>query len=188
MQQPLKTTTEALDDPEDDAALYDRYGGAIFAYVRLQITSREDAEDLTLEVFTLALEHDNLTSLEEGEKLAWLRRVAHNKIIDSYRRATRRPVVELEKVREMLFEDEAGSPEQMALQREVYTQLHRTIQRLPQQQQQLLRLRYGDGLRFAEIAALLNKREEALRKLLSRTLATLRTLYTQAAAERRSTC
>ena len=187
MQQPLKTA-EALDDTEDDAALYDRYGGAIFAYVRLQISSREDAEDLTLEVFTLALEHDNLAGLADGEKMAWLRRVAHNKIIDGYRRATRRPVVELEKVREMLFEDETDSPEQMALQREAYAQLHHAIQRLPQQQQQLLRLRYGDGLRFAEIAVLLNKREEALRKLLSRTLATLRTLYSQPAEERRSTC
>jgi len=59
--------------------------------------------------------------------------------------------------------------------------LHQAIQTLPLVQQQLLRLRYGDGLPFAEIAILLNKREEALRKLLSRTLATLRMLLPQSA-------
>lgn len=38
----------------------------------------------------------------------------------------------------------------------------------PVLQQQVLRLRYGDGLRCAEIVVLLNKREDAVRKMLSR--------------------
>jgi RNA polymerase sigma factor (sigma-70 family) len=53
------------------------------------------------------------------------------------------------------------------------------IGKLSKLQQQVLQLRYEDGLRFAEIAIVLNKREEAVRKLLSRTLSTLRTLYLQ---------
>jgi len=60
--------------------------------------SREDAEGLTLEVFLGALEHDNLSALADDERLAWLRRVAHNKIIDSHRRSARRPVVALDQV------------------------------------------------------------------------------------------
>ena len=62
MQQPSgseETTYATADDP----ALYDRYGPAIFAYVRLYTSSREDAEDLTLEVFLAALEHKNLAKL-----------------------------------------------------------------------------------------------------------------------------
>ncbi len=170
-------------DTVDDAALYYRYGQAIFAYVRLHTPSREDAEDLTLEVFTTALELDNLAGLEDGERLAWLRRVAHNRLIDRYRRAARSPVVVLDEMVEMMLEDDTANPEQVMLQREMYAQLHQAIQALPQLQQRLLRLRYGDGLRFAEIAVVLNKREDALRKLLSRTLATLRTLYRQSAQE-----
>ncbi len=177
-----------IDDTSDDAILYSRYGQAIFAYVRLHTPSREDAEDMTLEVFTTALEHDNLAGLADGERLAWLRRVAHNRLIDRYRRATRSPVVVLDEMLEMILEDDRANPEQVTLQRETYAQLHRAVQTLPQLQQRLLRLRYGDGLPFAEIAVLLNKREDALRKVLSRTLATLRTLYRRSAQEGGSIC
>jgi RNA polymerase sigma factor (sigma-70 family) len=162
-----------------DAALYDCYAHVIFAFLRLHTPSREDAEDLTLEVFLAALECDNLSGLAENEKLAWLRRVAHNKLIDSYRRSTRRPVVALDQVAETLYDDEELAPEKVVQRNEEYTRLRATLQRLPILQQQLLRLRYGDGLRFAEIAVILNKREGAVRKLLSRTLTSLRSAYEQ---------
>lgn len=170
-----------IDDIADDGILFSRHGQAMFAYVRLHTSSREEAEDLTQEIFITALEHDNLVGLKDGEQLAWLRRVAHNRLIDRYRRATRSPIVVQDEVVEMMLLDETANPEQMALQREKYAHLHQAIQTLPLVQQQLLRLRYGDGLPFAEIAILLNKREEALRKLLSRTLATLRMLLPQSA-------
>ncbi len=175
----------SIDRPEEhelptsssDASLYDRYAHVIFAYVQLHTPSREDAEDLTLEVFMAALEHDNLSGLPESEQLAWLRRVAHNKLVDSYRHASRHPFITLEHVEEALSNDESQAPEQVALRREEYERLYKAIRSLSTVQQQVLRLRYGDGLRFAEIAVLLNKREEAVRKLLSRTLSALRTIY-----------
>jgi RNA polymerase sigma factor (sigma-70 family) len=68
-------------------------------------------------------------------------------------------------------------PEQIMLQREVREHLYRAIRTLSMLQQQVLRLRYGDGLHFGEIAVLLHKREEAVRKLHSRALALLRTKY-----------
>jgi RNA polymerase sigma-70 factor (ECF subfamily) len=182
MQQP-SGNEEAICAMADEVSLYDRYAPALFAYVRLHTPSREDAEDLTLDVFLTALEHDQLAGLGEGERLAWLRRVAHNRLIDRYRSLTRHPVVVLDELLEGVLADEAANPEQVLLHRESYTHLHRLIQTLSLLQQQLLRLRYGDGLRFAEIAVLLNRREEALRKLLSRTLETLRTLYRESVEE-----
>src|SRR6266851_4806463 len=77
-----------------------------------------------------------------------------------------------------LAEDELA-PEQVALRHEEHAHLQVAIKRLSGPQQQLLQLRYGHGLRFAEIAILLNKREVALRKLLSRTLTFLRATYDQ---------
>ncbi len=162
-----------------DAQLFDRYGQAIFSYVRLHTASQEDAEDMTLEVFVAALENDNLAAIPADEQLAWLRRVAHNKLVDSYRRTSRRPHVALDPYRETLLSDENTRPEQIAEQRETQQHLLQAIEQLPTQQQQLLRLRFGDGLRFAEIATLFNKREDAVRKMLSRTLMTLRTIYSK---------
>jgi RNA polymerase sigma factor (sigma-70 family) len=164
-------------DASTTTALYDRYAHIIFAYLRLHLSSLEDAEDVTLEVFVAALEHHNLAGLSSQEQLMWLHRVASNKMVDIYRRTQRHPLVALDSVTEHLYEDESRSPEHIALRQERYQQLHAAISELPEVQQQLLQLRFGDGLRFAEIAILLNKREDALRKLLSRTLAFLRTNY-----------
>ncbi len=100
-------------------------------------------------------------------------------MIESYRRSTRHPLVALDQVAETLYDDEAQAPERLVLRNEEYTHLHAAVKRLSVLQQQLLRLRYGDGLRFAEIAVLLNKREAALRQLLSRTLSFLRATYDQ---------
>ena len=162
-----------------DIELYDRYAPVIFAYVRLHLSSYEDAEDLTIEVFTAAFEYDNLSSFAESEKLAWLRRVAHNRLIDRYRYVDRHPSVILDQVVETLESDDISTPEQIALREEVYGQLRAMIGQLPELQQQVLQLRYEDGLRFVEIAVVLNKREDAVRKLLSRTLTALRTRYLQ---------
>ncbi len=68
-------------------------------------------------------------------------------------------------------------PESLALLSEDYAQLHSHIQRLTPDQQQLLRLRYGSELHTAEIATMLNKSEQSIRQMLSRTIGLLRTMY-----------
>jgi RNA polymerase sigma factor (sigma-70 family) len=155
--------------------LYHRYAPTIFTYICRHDISREDAEDLTVEVFTAAVERDNLPDLQEGEKLAWLKRVAHNKLIDNYRRLNRRPEATLEEAER--HHDAQLSPEQLALQQEEYQWLYLALSHLAPAQEQVLRLRYGNGLRFDEIAVMLNKREGAVRKLLSRALIALRSAY-----------
>ena len=162
----------------DEAALFDLYGKAIFAYLRLHIASREDAEDLAVEVFTAALENDQLSGMPEHERLHWLRRVAQRRLVDHYRRLQRRPVVVVLDLNvETILASTTANPELIALQQEAHRELHRAVSTLPLLQQQILRLRFVDGLRGTEIAVLLNKREEAVRKLLSRTLAELRNIF-----------
>lgn len=159
------------------AALYDRYAASIFGYAKLYTPSWEDAEDVTLEVFTAALEQGNLSSLTEQQQFAWLHRVAHNKLVDRYRRSVRLPVVPLEQVVETVRIEGGLTPEQMVLRREELERLYKAVSTLSLSQQQVLQLRLGEGLRFAEIAVLLNKREAAVRKLCSRAIALLRTIY-----------
>ncbi|OLB31416.1 MAG: hypothetical protein AUG45_04815 [Ktedonobacter sp. 13_1_20CM_3_54_15] len=162
-----------------DSALYARYAASIFAYARLHTDSWQDAEDLTLEVFLAALEHENLSWLSDKQQFVWLRRVAHNKLVDNYRHSTRPALIPLEQVVETVYRDEGLTPEGLAIRREELERLYKAVEKLPLLQQQVLQLRYEDGLRFADIAILLDKREEAVRKLYSRTLARLRTIYEQ---------
>jgi RNA polymerase sigma factor (sigma-70 family) len=160
-----------------DAALYDRYGSAIFAYLRLKGASWENAEDLTLEVFIAALERDNLRGLDEKAQLAWLQRVAHNKLIDSYRRSTHRPLVSLHNIEEPLEQGRASDPEYVTLRAEEFGRLREIMGELSNLQRQVVQLRYGADLSFAEIGLLLKKNEAAVRKLLSRALSSLRSSY-----------
>jgi RNA polymerase sigma-70 factor (ECF subfamily) len=161
---------------DENTSLFSRHGAAVFAWVRLHTQSREDARDITLEAFKVALEYNNLSNIPEKEQLTWLRRVCHNKIVDRYRRGTRHPQVSLDTVTEIV-DDEANHPEQVALRQEEHQQLHQAIKNLPVRQQHLLRLRYGNGLSCVQIAQLLDMKESAVRKAFSRILIQLRTLY-----------
>jgi len=163
-------------DEAPAAALYQHYAPTLFSWLRRQ-TSWEDAEDLLLEVFLAAFERDALLAVPESKRLAWLVSVAQHKLVDQYRRAQRRPVALLADVTETLEDDEARAPEQIAVRREQHRRLHAAVQRLPRAYQEALRLRFADGLRCAEIAAALGKREGAVRILLWRALQALRSDY-----------
>jgi len=159
--------------------LYNQHAPTIFAYLRLHTSSREDAEDLLLEVFLAALEFEQLLERSEDQQRAWLRSVAHHKMVDRSRHAARHPSVVLEHLTETLYEDDAYSPEQLALQQEAHEEVFRSLRQLSELQQQVVRLHFVHGLRCAEIALVLGKNEGAVRKLLSRALQYLRALYTQ---------
>lgn len=166
---------------DDQTSLYESHGPAIFGYLRLHMRSLEDTEDLLLEVFLAALEHDNLATMVPGAQLAWLRRVAHNKLANVHRQAIRHPQIAIDSLAETIFAEKG--PEQLLLQKEERKQLQTTISKLPILQQQMLQLRYSDGLSCPEIALLLNKREGAVRKILSRSIIFLRQMYLQTEGE-----
>ncbi len=157
--------------------LYQRHVYTLLSTIRRYVTTREDAEDVLLEVFMAAFERNALAGLSEGEQLAWLRRVAHNKCVDAYRSSQRHPFLSLETVIEALYDDEDQLPEQIALDAEERALLHARLTKLPEQQQQILRLRFGHGLRCTEIARKLDKSEGAIRTTLARTLNRLRRIY-----------
>jgi RNA polymerase sigma-70 factor (ECF subfamily) len=88
--------------------------------------------------------------------------------------------VPIELLAEALYEDDESSPERKHLKREEYAQLHRAIRALPEEQQEVLQLRFGFGLRCAEIAPVLNRSERAVRMLLYRAIQRLRGIYVPA--------
>jgi len=159
------------------AALYQREALMIFTYVLRRVPTREDAEDILLEVFLAVLEREDIAELSEEKQRAWLLRVAHNKMVDYHRHAVYRSAVPLEDVMESLYSAEDMEPEQVMLQQEEYALLQANVTQLPALQQEIVRLRFTMGLRYPEIARMLNKRETAIRQLLSRSIRFLRNIY-----------
>ncbi len=164
-------------DQASATALYQTYAPMIFGYLRRNTPSREDAEDLTLEVFLAAFERGGLAALPEEEQVAWLRQVARYKLTDYYRRRARRSSASLDDYADEMEADEALAPEHVAVQHEEERRLRAAVQQLSPAQQQVLRMRFSEGWRTAQIAEAVGKQEGAVRMVLSRALNLLRRLY-----------
>lgn len=159
-----------------EMTLYDRHAPALYRYIYRQVSHPQDAEDVLLEVFMAAFKYESLADLTPQQQIAWLQSVARRRIIDRYRRDSRAVLLPLEHALEML--DDALTPEEHTLQQETYARLYTALAQLPPLQREIVRLRFGEGLRFAEIAATLQKSERTVRKMLSRVLHQLRNTYT----------
>src|SRR5258708_31323840 len=142
MQQNQRIT---LDNPSL-AGLYQRFAPLLFSYIYRHTSSREDAEDLLLEVFLAALERPSFAALGGKEQEGWLWSVTRNKMVDHYRRTSRRPGVQLDLVLDDLYERDEYAPEHVTIRREEYARLRTHIKQLPKLQQEILRLRFANDL------------------------------------------
>ncbi|WP_242527490.1 RNA polymerase sigma factor [Ktedonosporobacter rubrisoli] len=158
--------------------LYHRHAASIFAFLCQRTASREDAEDILLEVFTAGLQQPRLSQMSATEQRLWLWRVARNKMVDAYRRANqKRAAFSLEEMGTDACIDEDQTPESEVVRWEEYGQLQHMLSELSPLQQQVLQMRFVQNMRSAEIARHIGKSEGAVRTLLSRTLNLLRTAY-----------
>jgi RNA polymerase sigma-70 factor (ECF subfamily) len=152
------------------AAVYDHYLRPVYRYLYSRVGNPDDAEDLTTQTFLSALER--LSSYRENGAFAgWLFAIAHNKIIDHYRRD--KPHSGSEALLKMAGQDD---PVGDAEKHQELEKLASILQHLSGDEQEIIRLRYAANLTFAEIAAALGKREEAVKKSLYRLLARLKDL------------
>jgi RNA polymerase sigma-70 factor (ECF subfamily) len=162
----------AQQQPELFGDVYQLYLGRVYRYLRALSASNDDAADLTQIVFVRAM--SALPRYKPGGVpfSAWLFKIARNAATDAHRR--RRPQVSVEAITDTMNEPEADSPEQALLIRERLLQLRQRLETLDRDKRELLALRFGAGLSMREIAGVLGKREDAVRKQLSRTIASLK--------------
>jgi RNA polymerase sigma-70 factor (ECF subfamily) len=78
------------------AELYRCNAPGLFAYAYQQTTSREDAEDIVLDVFLSVLQNKRFPTFDEKKQEAWLWTITRNKVVDYYRRCKRSTLVNLQ--------------------------------------------------------------------------------------------
>ena len=167
----------------DTEILFTEHAPSLFTYLCHHTATRDDAEDLLADVFTAAMEDLNFAFLAERIQVAWLWRVARNKVVDYHRRAQARRKSSLERVGEFIDETRAANPEYLAQHLDSVAQVQKMMLRLTPLQRQIVQLRFGENLRCAEIADRLGKQEPAIRTMLSRALNLLRSVYLPAQQE-----
>jgi RNA polymerase sigma factor (sigma-70 family) len=164
-----RLVAEARRDRVRFVGLYERYFERVHRYVRMRVGDRAASEDVTSEVFLSALA--NLDHFRgSGSFSAWLFRIAQNSVRDHQR------TVRLQEGEDVLagLVDPAGDPERQVLRRAALREL---LEGLSSEQQDVVGLRYGAGLRCVEIGEVLGKSPGAVRVELHRILHQLRGRY-----------
>jgi len=162
----------AQQDPRAFGVLYERYVDRIYSYIYHRVGNVHDAEDLTSRVFFRAMSHID-TYVDRGYPFsAWLYRIAHNLIANWHRDRGRRPVISLD---ELVLASQPGEhPESMAQDQDDRRLLGEAVAALDSARQELLMLKFNEGLSNAEIGQVLGSSEGAIKSLYHRTLLQLR--------------
>lgn len=153
------------------AKLCELYYRDVYRYIYYRVSNVQDAEDLTNDVFLKMVEAIR-SCRSRGEKsfLAWLFRIANNSVVDHHRRQAVRNHLPLD---ERYLPAHVG-PEVPVEIRLTQERLQQAILKLTGEQQQVIILRFIEGLSNAETAQILGKSEGAIKSLQHRGLASLR--------------
>jgi RNA polymerase sigma-70 factor (ECF subfamily) len=162
---------QAKEDSSAFGALYERYVNQIYNYIFYRVGNHQDAEDLTARTFMRALRHVGNYEDRGAPVSAWFYRIAHNLVANWHRDQGRHPVVSLDVVSIASLPD---SPETVTVSNEERDLLLRFVRRLPDDRQRLLVLKFAGRLSNAEIGAIMDRTEGAIKSLYHRTLIALR--------------
>ena len=155
-------------DLEAFGELYSIYVERMHRYVFYQVKNRAMAEDITEEVFIKAWKAIGSCKGKEQTFSAWLYRIAHNEAIDNLRKIGRRQFVDIETLD---IVDDSGPEYEEILDRQ---QVLGLMDGLPENQQQVLILKFIEGLANNEIGRIMSRSQGAVRILQMRGLSTLR--------------
>lgn len=159
-------------DPRRFDALYRRYVGQVYSFAVYELHDHHRAEDATEQVFLRAL-----TALPRFEERGdgptstfrvWLFRIARRVLSNERRRAARRPETPLDAATQLPAP--GPDPAARAIEREAAARAWQAVDGLPTDRRQALVLRYVDELSTAEIAAVMQRSEGAVRVLIHRGL------------------
>jgi RNA polymerase sigma-70 factor, ECF subfamily len=157
-------------DSEAFAQLYQAHVQAIYRYIVYRVSDAQLAEDLTADVFTRAISGLKSYQDEGHPFLAWLYRIAHARVVDTYRKQGRRPI-------ESDVEEENIPIEQdmdhAMLKAQASELLRNAMQNLTDEQQQVLILRFIEDKRLEETALIMGKNANAIKALQHRAVRSL---------------
>jgi RNA polymerase sigma-70 factor (ECF subfamily) len=161
-------------DGEAFGELYDRYVTMVHRYVVHRVGDRALAEDVTSETFVRALRRIDSLSFQGRDVGAWLVTIARNLVLDHVKSSRYRLEVS---TADMLDADRAtDGPEDAVVAHLTNTQLLACVKQLGGEQQECIVLRFLHGLSVAETAAVMGKKDGAIKALQHRAVRRLAAL------------
>jgi RNA polymerase sigma-70 factor (ECF subfamily) len=166
-------------NPQALAEIYDRYADSMYRYLYRLVGDAQQAEDLTSDLFIRLLDVLNTRRAPQDQLQGWLYRVAHNLAMDWFREQGKHTSI-------MLNEELATSGESLletVEQRQAQSELQEAIGQLTAGQQQVILLRFAEGLKLREVSRVMGKSEGAIKVLQHRAVKRLQALLEKEAVQ-----
>lgn len=135
--------------------LFRRHKDKIYTYIVILVKDKDLADDMFQDTFikvinTLKSGYYN----EEGKFISWVYRIAHNLIIDHFRRNTKMPIFDSKNDADIfrkvkIYDDNI---EDKMVEEQVYKDIRNLVELLPSEQKDVLLMRHYANLSFKEIA------------------------------------
>ena len=148
----LQGNNQAFDE------LLNRHKDRLYSYIYFIVRSRDVADDIFQETFVKAivtLQQGRYNS--DGKFSAWLTRIAHNLVIDQFRQERNENVISNDESEIDLFNNSAYSEstiEARMVNTQVLKDVRRLLNSLPDNQREVIYMRYYQSLSFKDIAAI----------------------------------
>ena len=163
-------------EPKVVSALYERYQRSIYRYLYYRVGDPQTAEDLTSEVFLRMIEAlSNYNNQNNISFQAWLFQIARNLSIDHYRKMGAQRDVPLEDT----FPEQSEEPLELIAQELTGEKLRRALVDLPDNQRDVIVMRFISGMPIGEVAQVLHKSDDSIKGLQRRALLALREILVE---------
>ena len=150
--------------------IYEYYITPIFRFVYFRVRNRFDADDLTQSIFLKAWKNLSEYRQKKNPFSSWLYAIARNTIIDFWRKKKEWSISELGEN----TEKEEERTDEILEKEEDLNEIKKAIGLLTEDQQEVIILKFIEGLSNKEISRILNKKEDAVRQIQSRAIKMLR--------------
>ena len=135
------------------AALYDRYGRRVFALAVRMLNDPVGAEEVTQDVFMSVWRRGASYTSKKGKFSTWLFSIAHNRTIDELRKRRRDRSRENADIDDHLNVQSSDiSPADAAVAQSEYAKIRAAMEKLPEEQKNVIELSYFNGLTQTEIS------------------------------------
>ncbi|MBI9033115.1 MAG: sigma-70 family RNA polymerase sigma factor [Bacteroidales bacterium] len=136
--------------------LINRHNNRVFAYILMVVKDKQLADDLFQDTFIKVINTLRSGSYkEEGKFLQWVMRIAHNLIIDHFRKSKRIPTVDSKNEDFDIFDTiqlTDDSVEDRLVREQIYSDVRNLIDFLPEEQKEVLMMRHYSDMSFKDIA------------------------------------
>jgi len=161
------------------ARLYEHYYQDIYSYIYFRLPDVSQAEDLTSQVFLRVLESIDSFTFRGFPFSSWLFRIARNMMVDYFR--SHQEPVDLPLEEGVLLAE--GGPSDVFERELTQQQLAGALSNLTEDQQEVIILRFVDGLSPTDVAQVLGKSEGAIKSLQHRALGSLNRFLEEVSSE-----